>query len=138
MDSQRGGDDIARFGQLFQAFMEGMTRASPAAQQSALRDRLDRHLGTDSATLPVISDSFAACDHVNVQVALSAYLAEDRRSHELVGLTGQQRHFQSLSELIRSSHDKAAVLAAQGQESPQAPSGRYALTLTPRPRPPHR
>jgi hypothetical protein len=75
MDSQRGGDDIARFGQLFQAFMEGMTQAPVAAQPSALRGRLDRHLGADGATLPVISDSFAAYDHVNVQVALSAFLA---------------------------------------------------------------
>jgi cell division protease FtsH len=104
MDSQRGGDDIARFGQLFQTFMEQMTQASLAAQRSALRERLDLHLGTDSAALPVVSDSFAAYDHVNVQVALSAYLAENGRRHELVGLTGQQRHFESLSDLIQSGH----------------------------------
>jgi len=104
MDSQRAGDDVARFGELFQAFMERMTRASLAAQRSALRDRLDRHLGADSAALPVVSDGFPAYDHVNVQVALSAYLAEDGRRHELLGLTGQQRHFESLSDLIQSGH----------------------------------
>jgi cell division protease FtsH len=104
VDSQRGGDDIARFGRLFQTFMEQMTYASLAAQRSALRDRLDRHLGVDSGALPVVADSFAAYDHVNVQVALSAYLAADGRGHELVGLTGQQRHFESLSDLIQSGH----------------------------------
>jgi ATPase family associated with various cellular activities (AAA) len=112
VDSQHVGDDIARFGQLFQAFMEQMTRASLAAQRSALRDRLDRHLGTDSAALPVISDSFAAYDHVNVQVALSAYLAAAGRGHELVGLTGQQRHFESLSDLIQSGHHAGVQLGS--------------------------
>jgi hypothetical protein len=112
MDSQRSGDDIARFGRLFQKFMEQMTYASLATHRSALRDRLDRHLGTDSAALPVISNSFAAYDHVNVQVALSAYLAEKGRRHELVGLTGQQRHFESLSDLIQSGHHAGVQLGA--------------------------
>ncbi len=112
MDSQHSGDDIARFGQLFQKFMEQMTYASLATHRSALRDRLDRHLGTDSAALPVISDSFAGYDHVNVQVALSAYLAENGRRHELIGLTGQQRHFESLSDLIQSGHHTGVQLGA--------------------------
>jgi cell division protease FtsH len=112
MDSQRSGDDIDQFGRLFQKFMEQMTYASLATHRSALRDRLDRHLGTDSAALPVVSDSFAAYDHVNVQVALSAYLAADGRGHELVGLTGQQRHFESLSDLIQSGHHAGIQLGA--------------------------
>jgi hypothetical protein len=112
LDSERGGDDVVRFGRLFQAFMEQMTRASLAAQRSALRDRLDRHLGTDSAALPVVSDSFAPYDHVNVQVALSAYLAEGGRRHEQVGLTGQQRHFGSLSDLMQSRPPAGVELGA--------------------------
>jgi cell division protease FtsH len=112
MDSQRSGDDIAQFGRLFQKFMEQMTYASLATHRSALRDHLDRHLGTDSAALPVISDSFAAYDHVNVQIALSAYLAADGRGHELVGLTGQQRHFESLSDLLQSGHHAGVQLGA--------------------------
>jgi len=67
-------DEVARFGRLFQAFMERMTQAAAAAQDSPVRDRLDRHLGVDHSTLPVLSQSFAPYDHVNVQVALTAYL----------------------------------------------------------------
>src|SRR5262245_20754099 len=92
--------------------MEQMTRVSLAALRSVLRDRLDRHLGTGSAALPVVSDSFAAYDHVNVQVALSAYLAENGRRHGLVGLTGQQRHFESLSDLIQSGNHAGIQLGA--------------------------
>jgi cell division protease FtsH len=51
--------------------------------------------------LPVVSQTFAPYDHANVQVALSAYLQAEGRSHELVGLTGHQRHFESLSDLVQ-------------------------------------
>jgi cell division protease FtsH len=97
-------DEVARFGRLFQAFMERMTQAAAAAQDSPVRDRLDRHLGVDHSTLPVLSQSFAPYDHVNVQVALTAYLHAEGRSYELVGLTGQQRHFESLSDLVQMAN----------------------------------
>ena len=97
-------DEVARFGRLFQAFMERMTQAAAAAQDSPVRDRLDRHVGVDHSTLPVLSQSFAPYDHVNVQVALTAYLHAEGRSYELVGLTGQQRHFESLSDLVQMAN----------------------------------
>ncbi len=81
--------------------MARITEVAAAAQRSPLRDRLERHLGGDCAMLPVVSQSFAPYDHANVQVALSAYLQAEGRSHELVGLTGHQRHFESLSDLVQ-------------------------------------
>jgi cell division protease FtsH len=97
-------DDVAQFAQSFQQFMERMTHAAQASQPSPIRDLLDGHLGTECSTLPVVSDAFPPYDHVNVQVALSAYLDADGRTHELVGLSGHQRHFESLADLVHAAH----------------------------------
>jgi hypothetical protein len=77
-----------------------MSLSAQASTESAVRDLIDRHLGRDTETLPVVSESFPSYDHVNVQVAVTAYLAAAGRSHELVGFTGQQRHYGSLSDVI--------------------------------------
>lgn len=97
-------EDVARFARSFQTFMERMSEAAWTGQTSPVRDLLDRHLGVDCTKLPVVSDNFPTYDHVNVQVALSAYLDAEGRSHDLVGLTGQQRHFESLSDLLHTAH----------------------------------
>jgi hypothetical protein len=77
-----------------------MSNAAREGQTSPLRDLLDAHLGEDSSTLPVVSESFMP---VNVQVAVDAYLAEDGGRFELHGVTGQQRHYGSFSDLIQQS-----------------------------------
>jgi cell division protease FtsH len=97
-------DDVSQFAQSFQQFMARMSHAAQASQPSPIRDLLDGHLGTECSTLPVVSDTFPSYDHVNVQVALSAYLDEDGRRHELVGLSGHQRHFESLADLVHGAH----------------------------------
>src|SRR5207247_956634 len=43
-------------------------------------------------------------DHVNVQVAITALLEQEGRSHELMGLTGQSRHFATFSDLVQQAH----------------------------------
>lgn len=97
-------DEVSRFAQTFQTFMEKMNEAAWAGKPSPVRDLLDRHLEADSSQLPVVSETFETYDHANVQVGLSAYLEAEGRSHDLVGLTGQQRHFESLSDLLHTSH----------------------------------
>jgi hypothetical protein len=47
---------------------------------SPIRDRLVSHLGEDATTLPVVADSFMPWDHVNVQVAVEAYLTNEGRT----------------------------------------------------------
>src|SRR3989442_11555875 len=83
--------------------MQRMNEIAWADQASPLRELLDEHLGVDSSSVSVVSESFAPYDHVNVQVALTAYL-EDGRSHGLLGLLGQQRHYSSLSDLLDVAH----------------------------------
>lgn len=95
--------DVGEFGQLLSRFMEQMNHAAQARRTSPLRDLLDSHLGEDCSGLPVVSESFMPYDHVNVQVAVDAYLAAEGRTFELHGATGQQRHYSSFSDLIQQS-----------------------------------
>ena len=96
-------EDGTQFARSFQQFMGGQTQTARTSLRSPIRDLLEGHVGTECATLPVISDSFPPYDHANVQVALSAYLDENGRSHQLLGLSGQQRHFESLADLVHGA-----------------------------------
>src|SRR5207247_1291747 len=93
-------DDLAGFARIYRDFMEQMTQQAHAQARSPVRDRLDEHLGVDTTEVPIVASSFDPWDHVNVQVAITAWLAQPGRRHETIGLMGQQRHFGSLSDLI--------------------------------------
>jgi ATPase family associated with various cellular activities (AAA) len=97
-------DESTRFARSFQRFIEAMALSASNDAISPVRTLLDEHLGVDSSMIPVISDSFPAYDHVNVQVALTKFLEGDGRTHRLVGLTGHQRHFASFSDLLEMAH----------------------------------
>jgi cell division protease FtsH len=93
-------EDIAGFATTYREFMERMTQLAYAGSSSPVREILDAHLGVDTSEVAVVAASFDAWDHANVQVAISAWLAEPGRSHEIVGLMGQQRRFGGLSDVI--------------------------------------
>ncbi|MDP9341653.1 MAG: AAA family ATPase [Actinomycetota bacterium] len=97
-------EDVAEFARLFQGFMQQMTEVAWAERTSPVREVLDGHLEAGSSGLPVVSESFAPYDHANVQVALMAYLDVEGRSHATLGLSGQQRHFGSLADLLEIPH----------------------------------
>jgi len=97
-------EHVSEFANSFQRFMESMSRAAGDEKKSPVRELVDSHLGVDSSLTPVVADSFPPYDHVNLQVAMSAYLGGEERTHELVGLTGQQRHYSSLSDLLDTAH----------------------------------
>jgi len=61
-------------------------------------------LEEDPQQLPVVADRYQPFEHVNVQVALEAWLQERDRPHELVGLLGDQHAFMSLADLVRNAH----------------------------------
>lgn len=105
-------DDIAEFARTFSRFTEAMHGLASQAGTSPVREALDRHLGEDSSKLPVVAESYAPYDHVNLQVALDAYLAEDGRSHELIGLAGQQRRWSSLADLVAFAHHAGVALGS--------------------------
>jgi hypothetical protein len=104
--------EVSEFGRLFQRFMDQMSQAATAGQTSPLREMLDEHLGEDCSTLPVVSEAFMPFDHVNVQVAVDAYLADTGRGFRLQGLTGQHRHFEAFSDIIQQSRWSAVGLGS--------------------------
>ena len=94
-------DDVEQFAGEFVQFMRSMHEAAERRPvRRAFRERIDEFLGVESRSLPVISDAFAAFDHVNVQVAMSAYLGRKGRSHELLGMAGGYRHVGSFSDIL--------------------------------------
>jgi DNA polymerase III delta prime subunit len=95
--------ELERFANTFQRFMEQMGHVAQGDRTSPVRALIDGHVGADTSMVPILTESFPAWDHVNLQVALSAWLAVEGRSHELIGLTGQQRHYSSLSDMLDAS-----------------------------------
>ncbi len=66
-----------------------------------LVEALERHLGVDPRGLPVITHEFPGYQLVDVQVAIEAWTTTGAdRSLDLIGISGQQRRFHPLSELI--------------------------------------
>ena len=101
----RGMDeDVSAFASDFNRFLHAMSAAAEIVQASPVRDLLDRHLGDRSEVLPVVAEGYASYDHVNLQVALDAYVGAEGRTAELIGLSGQQRRWMSLSDLVATAH----------------------------------
>jgi cell division protease FtsH len=98
--------DDERFDEFFQLFRRLMSAAARTVprQPSALRQRVDEHLGTDSSTLPIVEQSLRSWDHINLQFAIDALLEEPGVDGELLGITAQhKRHMDvSLSDLLQS------------------------------------
>jgi hypothetical protein len=92
-------DEIAGFAASYREFMQSMTNLANAQMSSALRDRMDGYMGVDTTDLPVVADLYEPWDHINVQTAVDAWLAEPGRSHELFGLMGSGRHMGSLADI---------------------------------------
>jgi cell division protease FtsH len=69
--------------------------------ENELTDRLQAHLGSDPRVLPVISQELPSYQLVDVQVALEVWSQQKRnRSMEIIGVSGDQRRFHPLSELL--------------------------------------
>ena len=72
---------------------------SPPQEEPPIRRRLLAHLGADLAELPVVSAPLPGYERVNFQVALDAFLAEEGRSAELIGLSAMHGYRFGLAEL---------------------------------------
>ncbi len=95
-------EDVQRFTNEYMQFMRDVHEMAQSgeARRSSLRLALDDFLGVDSSDLPVVSDAYDTFEHVNVQVALNAYLEGEGRSHELIGIAGGYRHDGTFSDLL--------------------------------------
>ncbi len=80
-----------------------LRRAVLAARaQDQLQRLLFDHLGPGWASLPVVTGSWPAYDHVNVQIGLDAWLAAPGREHVLAGITGFRHVSFGLGDLAQS------------------------------------
>jgi hypothetical protein len=88
--------EFADVGRLARRLVDRAVQTARTEDQPLRRLLLD-HLGPDSATLPTVSASWPAYEHVNAQVGLEAWLAADPdRTHEVFGITGigMMRHME--------------------------------------------
>jgi len=92
-------------------------------QPSELISRLTEHLGVDPTGLPVVAASYQTFDHVNVQVAIEAYLAGEGRRAEVIGIAGQgMRDMHSLAEVVEMA-DRHRVFSIGGVDYATAAAG---------------
>jgi len=88
------------FGASFKGFMDTMAAQTPAPEP-VFCQMLEKHFETDPAVLPVVTESFSAADHPNLQVALDDYLAASGRSAQLLGIAGEHPYLGvSLAALV--------------------------------------
>lgn len=73
---------------------------APDAKDSDLIIRLHDHLGVHPKGLPILSQEIPSYQLVDLQIALEKWGEERGRSFEVVGVSGEQRRFHPLSELI--------------------------------------
>ncbi len=77
--------DVRRYGRrLVTRFVDKAREADKQTLATLLTD----HLGVPADRLPVADQQWPAYEHVNVQAALDAWLAEPGREHRLVGIAG--------------------------------------------------
>lgn len=91
--------ELADVGRLWRHLARQVLGAARADDVPSVPRTLVEHLGPQVAELPVVGDAWPPYEHVNLQVALDHWLATDRRSHQLIGLTGFQNRMFTLADL---------------------------------------
>ena len=67
-------DEVSSFAKTFSRFAEEVHRVASLQSVAPIRDLLEAHLAADPAIQPVVAESHAPYDHVNLQVAIEAFL----------------------------------------------------------------
>ena len=97
-------EDVAQFAKTFTRFVHDMGARARVDESFPVKEKIDEHMGVPASDLRIVAQTFEPYDHVNVQVAIDAYLEEEGRTFELTGVTGAQRHHGSFSDLLASTH----------------------------------
>lgn len=80
------------FAKSFKSFMDQMAASAPVQEAPLLR-RVREHLGADPASLAIVSHTFPASDHPNLQRAIDAWVTEPGRSMEVLGISSAAMGF---------------------------------------------
>jgi hypothetical protein len=129
------GAELADVGRLARRLLNRAVETARTEGKPLRRLLLD-HLGPDAASLPTVSATWPAYEHVNVQVGLEAWLAESpgdgpdseaQRSHEIIGITGigMMRHMDlGIGDLLEAGNaGPFGSAGAGGVTTTAVPSG---------------
>jgi hypothetical protein len=95
--------ELADAGWLAGWLLHRAVTAARTQDKASVRRALLAHLGADAPGWPVVSASWPAYDHVNVQIGLDAWLAAPGRRHDVLGLTGFRGRQFGLADLTDGS-----------------------------------
>ena len=107
MSEERGPEvaDLGRYGRRLVTRFVDQAREADRPQFGAM---LTEHLGLPADRLPVAEQQWPAYEHVNVQAALDAWLAEPGRGHRLIGVAGyRHRGSMGLADLLGQLPEEA-------------------------------
>ncbi len=97
--------DLMRYGRRLVRRFVAQARAD---EQPTFAGLVTEHLGVPTHDLPLVEERWAAYEHVNVQAALDAWLAEPGRRADVVGMTNYRHHGPfGLGDLIRPDSEYA-------------------------------
>ncbi|MBA2559229.1 MAG: AAA family ATPase, partial [Propionibacteriales bacterium] len=99
-------DETFRFsdvGKLARRTRRRVVGAARADDRVTFAKLLRGHLGDSVAALDVVEEFWPAYDYVNVSIGFDAWLAEGKRTHQLVGLINFRHRDFGLSDLVRPS-----------------------------------
>jgi AAA+ superfamily predicted ATPase len=103
-----GGDDerlrVSDVAKLARRTRRRIVRTARAGDRPTFTKLLAAHLGA-LEDLEVVEESWPTYEHVNVQVALNTWLADQDRDHELIGMANFRHREFGLGDLLRSHGD---------------------------------
>jgi hypothetical protein len=94
-----GAPELADLGRMRRRLVRRFVAAARVDERPTPQSVLTAHFGPEATSLPVVADSWAPYEHVNVQLGLEGWLGQEGRTHELVGVTGFQHRQFALADL---------------------------------------
>jgi hypothetical protein len=92
--------ELADIGRLARRGMRAVVGAARAEERPKLSRILVEHLGSGVGGYDVVEEAWPAYDHVNVQAGLDAWLVDQGRTSELVGVVSQHGQPVDLAQLL--------------------------------------
>ncbi|MBL8684561.1 MAG: 26S protease regulatory subunit [Myxococcales bacterium] len=89
--------------QATRAIRDAIVAETKQKEPTYFAKRLGEHFGREALFLPIVGDSVASRDHMNIQVAVEALLASNERSFELVGVSRTMMGGTDIATLLQSA-----------------------------------
>jgi hypothetical protein len=115
--------ELADVGRLGRSLVRGLVRRARAHDLPSLTGELRSFLGPGASGLPVLSERWPAYEHVNVALALDAWLAAPARSHRLLGVTEFRHSMFGLAELLQGNPHGPRLGSVALRRLPTGPDG---------------